>query len=119
MVTDTEVGAVRARKRVDTEHVSQRVERTRETADLERLPAAEGDSGEVETLPDGSVSIPLFEERLVVEKRLVLVERVVLRKHTLVEDQIIEGDVRRERIEVETDPGLEDRVGSANPPAGG
>lgn len=32
----------------------------------ERMPAAEHDTGKVETLEDGSISIPIFEEVLVV-----------------------------------------------------
>lgn len=98
-----ESGRVRAVKRVDTETVSQRVPRSVERADLERSPAAEGDSGQVETLPDGSISIPVFEEQIVVEKRLVVRERVVLRKHTVQEEQTVTAEVRRERIEIETD----------------
>ena len=38
----------------------------------ERIAAEEGDSGEVELLDDGSVSIPVFEEVLIVTKRLVV-----------------------------------------------
>ena len=97
-----EVGAVRARKRIETEHVEQPYERTVEHADLDRTPAEEGDSGEVITLPDGSVSIPVFEEVLVVEKRLVVRERVVLRKTAVVEEQVVSAELRREHVDIET-----------------
>ena len=97
-----QAGAVRARKRVDVENVSTHVDRGTEQAELERTPAdAETDSGEVETLPDGSVSIPVFEEQIVVTKRLVVRERVVLRKHTVYEEQVVTADVRREHLEIE------------------
>ena len=98
-----QVGAVRARKHVDVEHASTRVDRGTEHAELDRTPVqdAEADSGQVETLPDGSVSIPVFEEQIVVEKRLVVRERVVLRKHTVYEEQVVTADLRRERLEVE------------------
>src|SRR5829696_1278768 len=76
-----EAGRVRARKVVETEHVEQVVPRYTEQAEVERADVEPGDSGEVETLPDGSISIPVFEEQLIVEKRLVVVERVVLRKY--------------------------------------
>jgi sporulation protein YlmC with PRC-barrel domain len=56
-----------------------------------------------ELLSDGSVSIPLFEERLVVRKELVVRERVVIRKRTVTEEHRIEADLRSERIEVEGD----------------
>ena len=49
----------------------------------------EADSGEVEVLPDGSVSIPVFQEELVIEKRLVVRERVIVRKHTVTEDRLL------------------------------
>ena len=68
------------------------------------------DSGQVETLPDGSVSIPVFEERLVVEKRLVVTERVIIRKWSTNEDQEVQAELRRERIEIEVDPEIAGRV---------
>jgi len=104
--TETErMGSARAVKRVDTETVHARVDRGTEHADTERVDVldAELDSGEVETLPDGSVSIPVFEEQIVVTKRLVVRERVVVRKHTVYEDHVVTADLRRERLEVEAD----------------
>ena len=104
--TETErIGSARAVKRVDTETVHARVDRGTEHADTERVDVldAETDSGEVETLPDGSVSIPVFEEQIVVTKRLVVRERVIVRKHTVYEDHVVTADLRRERLEVEGD----------------
>jgi uncharacterized protein (TIGR02271 family) len=104
--TETErIGTARAVKRVDTETVEARVERGTEHADTERVDVADADldSGEVETLPDGSVSIPVFEEQIVVTKRLVVRERVIVRKHTVYEDHVVTADLRRERLEVEGD----------------
>jgi uncharacterized protein (TIGR02271 family) len=115
--TTEQAGSARARKHVDVEHVSARVERGTEHADLERLVVddAEADSGEVETLPDGSVSIPVFEEQIVVTKRLVVRERVVLRKHTVYEEHVVSADLRKERLEVvaEGDVVVEDETRSA------
>jgi uncharacterized protein (TIGR02271 family) len=105
-----EVGRVRARKVVETEHVEEVVPRYTEQAEVERADVEPGDSGEVETLPDGSISIPVFEEQLIVEKRLVVVERVILRKYRVSEDQHVEADLRRERVEIDTDPGIADKV---------
>ena len=98
-----QAGRVRAVKHVDTETVEQRVPREVERADLERAEVREGDSGQVETLPDGSLSIPVFEEQIVVEKRRVLRERVIVRKSTVVEEQVVTADLRRERVEIETE----------------
>jgi uncharacterized protein (TIGR02271 family) len=94
-------GSVRAQKRVDVERVQATEELAVQHGDVARLPAGEGDSGEIEELPDGSISIPLFEERLVVSKEVVVRERVVIRKRTITEEHRIEADLRSERIEVE------------------
>jgi len=104
--TETEqIGSARAVKRVDTETVHARVDRGTEHADTERVDVLDGDtdSGEVETLPDGSVSIPVFEEQIIVTKRLVVRERVIVRKHTVYEDHEVTADLRRERLEVVAD----------------
>lgn len=105
-----EAGRVRARKVVDHEQVERTVPVGTEHAETQRVPAAEGDSGQVETLADGSLSIPVFEEQLVVEKRLVVRERIIVRKHTVYEDRRVTADLRRERVEVEVDEEVMDRV---------
>jgi uncharacterized protein (TIGR02271 family) len=98
-----EAGSVRARKRVETDHVERVEPRSVEYGDFERAPVSDGDSGEIETLEDGSISIPLFEERLVVSKELFVRERVILRKRTVTEQHRIEAELRKEEIEVEGD----------------
>ena len=103
-------GSVRARKVVDHERVEEVVPRGVEHAEVERFDVTEADSGQVETLPDGSVSIPVFEEQLVVEKRLVVRERIVIRKHTVTEEHVVEADLRRERVEIDADPEVGDRL---------
>jgi uncharacterized protein (TIGR02271 family) len=98
-----EAGSVRARKRVETDQVERVEPRSVEYGDFERAPVSDGDSGEIETLEDGSISIPLFEERLVVSKELFVRERVILRKRTVTEQHRIEAELRKEQIEVEGD----------------
>ena len=61
------------------------------------MPAAPDDSGKIETLPDGSISIPLYEEELVVTRRTVLRERVIVRKEEVTEWQTVEAELRSER----------------------
>ncbi|MCW2815200.1 MAG: hypothetical protein JWN84_2655 [Nocardioides sp.] len=103
-----ESGRVRVRKHVETYPVEETVSRSVERADTsERVEALEGDTGEVETLPDGSVSIPVFEEVLVVTKKLVVRERVIVRKHTVVDEHTLETELRREHVSVEADGGIE------------
>ena len=109
-----EIGAIRARKVVETEDVDERAPREVEQVELERAALAASDSGEIETLPDGSISIPVFEEELVVSRRPVLRERVIVRKRRVTEEQRIEETLRRERVEVEADPGVEVEMDSAS-----
>ena len=78
--------------------------------DLERRPPNEYDSGEIETLPDGSISIPVLEERLVVSKRRVVRERIVVGKQVVTQEQEIEADLRSERIEIDVDRQVADVV---------
>jgi uncharacterized protein (TIGR02271 family) len=117
--TAHEAGRVGVRKVVDHEQAATVVPVGTEHADFERHPVAEADSGEVEVLPDGSISIPVFQEELVIEKRLVVRERVIVRKHTVVEDQLVEADLRRERVEIEADPEVADRVTHEEGPSWG
>lgn len=95
-----EHGVIRARKRIETEYVQELVPRTVEQAHIDRAVAGEGDSGKVETLPDGSISIPVLEEELVVTKRIVVRERIVIRKEATTEAAEVHAQLRKERLEV-------------------
>jgi uncharacterized protein (TIGR02271 family) len=101
-----ELGTVRARKRIDTERVEQVAERGIEHADVERTGPMQGDTGEVITLEDGSISVPILEEELVVTKRVVVRERVIVRKHTVTEEHRVTAEVRKERLEIDADPNV-------------
>jgi uncharacterized protein (TIGR02271 family) len=103
-----ETGRVRVRKAVETVPVEEVVPRNTEQVDFsERIPAEEHDTGEVITLDDGSVSIPVFEEVLVVTKKLVVRERVIVRKETVVDEYRLQTELRREHVTVESDDGTE------------
>ena len=103
-----DAGTVHVRKHVETDHVEEVVPRRREHFDdVEHVAANEGDSGEVETLPDGSISIPILEEELVISKRTVVRERVVVRKRTETEHRRVEADLRKERVDIDSDVELE------------
>jgi uncharacterized protein (TIGR02271 family) len=102
-----QIGVVRVRKQVEAEQAEGEFPREIEAAELERMPVEGEDSGLVETLPDGSVSIPVFEEELVVTKRVVVRERVIVRKQTTVEQQTVAAELRRERVEIDADPGID------------
>lgn len=103
-----EAGSVHVRKHVETHPVEYSVPRDVEHVDTsERIAVDEGDSGEVEVLDDGSVSIPVFEEVLVVTKRLVVRERVIVRKHTVVDEYKLQTELRREHISVDADDSID------------
>jgi uncharacterized protein (TIGR02271 family) len=89
------------RRWIERRNVRQDVERAIDEAEVERVPASEDDSGEIERLPDGSVSIPLFEEELVVTKRLVVRERIVVRKREVVQKERVEATLGSEQVEIE------------------
>ncbi len=101
-------GSVVLRKTVDSGHVSESVPRDVESAQAASTPPLEGDSGEILTLPDGSVSVPVFEEEITVTKRLIVRERIVIRKTHVTEEVTVEAELRRERVEIEADPGTMD-----------
>ena len=113
-----EAGAVRARKTVETNPVEEVVSRDVEEADMERVPAGEADSGEIETLPDGSISIPVLEEELVVTKRVVVRERIVIRKRTVTHEERIRAELRKEHVDLETEGDVEVVEDDARPEYG-
>lgn len=113
-----ETGRVRVSKHVESYPVEEVVPRSVEHVDdPDRVPAVEGDSGEIETLEDGSVSIPVFEEVLVVTRKLVVRERVIVRKRTVIDEHRLQTELRREHVAVETEgdvapePVREDQAG--------
>lgn len=114
-----QVGTLRARKHVDRRRDTQIVPRTVEHFDdeVERVPPAADDSGELEVLEDGSISIPVVEQKLVVTKRTVIRERVVIRKGTEADRYRIVARLRRERVEAEPDSNdrQADRTDSTRP----
>jgi uncharacterized protein (TIGR02271 family) len=96
-----EIGSLRLRKHVESGEIDAHVPRGMEHAQIHHAPAGETDSGEIETLPDGSISVPVFEEELVISRRLIVRERIVITKQTVYQPEHITEEVRRERIEVE------------------
>jgi len=97
------VGYARVRREVERERVRDKYARQREQLAQERVPVGEGDSGKIETLSDGSISIPLFEEELVVIRKTVLRERVIIRKELATDWETVEAELRREYVTFDTD----------------
>ena len=109
-----EVGRVRLRKRVVTEDVQITVPLRREEIHIERIPITEASTPPVEdpdvfgdpavfTRAEGGVihEVTLHQERPLVTTEIVPVERVRLTKVVHTDDQVVSGEVRKERLEIE------------------
>jgi len=97
------VGKARLRKHVVTEHVTKTFPVQREVVTVEREPVDESDvdrASEGPEISEGEHEVTLYEEELVVEKRVVPKERVRLAKQVETEHETIEADVAREEIDL-------------------
>jgi uncharacterized protein (TIGR02271 family) len=103
-VRKREAGSVKARKSVHTEREVIRVPKWREEVDIERVPvedeareasgATEADIGEEEVI------LQVFEEEVVVTKRVVLKEEIRLRKTVAWDEETVEVELRKEEVEI-------------------
>lgn len=101
----TEAGEVQVHKRVETEHVRQPVQLAHEEVTVERRPItdpARAAGGEAR-IEGGEIHVPLMAEEAVVEKRVVPREELIVRKREVQEPEVVEAEVRKERIEVDRD----------------
>ena len=101
-----EAGRVRLRKWVETEPVAAEVELEHEVVHVVREPVDVPVEG-VE-LGEQEIEVPVYAEQPEVEKEVVAKERVLLDKDVETDVEVVEDELRVERVEVET-PG-EDRV---------
>jgi uncharacterized protein (TIGR02271 family) len=105
-------GEVGVRKHVETEHVREQVPLRHEEVEIERRPITDGYSAAGATIgQDEDIRIPLHAEEAVVEKRVVPKEELVVRKREVVENEVVDTELRRERAEVDrevTDTNLRD-----------
>ena len=100
----TETGRVRVRKWVETEPVAVEVALERETVRVTRHPIGRPAREGVE-LGEDEISVSVYAERPVVEKRVVAVERVRLEKSVELDDVTIEEELRVERVATEESDG--------------
>jgi uncharacterized protein (TIGR02271 family) len=101
----TEAGEVQVHKRVETEHVRRPVQLAHEEVTVERRPItdpARAAGGEAR-IEGGEIHVPLMAEEAVVEKRVVPREELIVRKREVEEREVVEADLRKERIEVDRD----------------
>jgi uncharacterized protein (TIGR02271 family) len=104
-----EAGRVRLRKYVTTEEETVTVPVTKERAVLEREPITDGNVDEAldgPAISEEEHEVVLHEERPVVGTRAEPVERVRVGTETVVEEETVSGEVRKEHVEVEGDTDL-------------
>jgi uncharacterized protein (TIGR02271 family) len=110
-----EAGQVNVKKGVRTEREEVRVPKRREEVDIERVPVegeARGGSGATEAdIGEDEVVVQVFEEEIVVSKRVVLKEEIRLRKRVAWEEDVVEVDLRKEEVEIEDQTGRDGRPG--------
>lgn len=97
---EREAGQVEVDKEVETRHVRENVPTRHEEVVVERRPASEGMAAKPR-IEEDEIRVPVTEEELVVDKRTVPKEEVVVKKREVVENETVEADLRRERVEVE------------------
>ena len=108
---EREAGRVSASKSVRTEREVVRVPKRREEVEIERVPvegAAREASGATEAdIGEDEVVLQVFQEEIVVEKRVVLKEEIRLRKRVALDEEVVEVDLRKEEVEVNDQSGRE------------
>ena len=109
-VRQREAGSMNVKKSVRTEREEVRVPKRREEVDIERVPlnreVAEAEFGNEE------VVVQVFEEEVVVTKRVVLKEEIRLRKRVVEEEDVVEVDLRKEEVEIDDQYGRNGWPGS-------
>ena len=102
-----ELGEVVIRTQVDEVPGRLEVETLREEVEIEREAVGEfvNERGEPWE-DDGVLVVPVYEEQLVVSKRLVLKERIRIRRVRTTDRRLFEETLRRERLVVEDETGM-------------
>jgi uncharacterized protein (TIGR02271 family) len=97
VLVHTQVEEVPGRLEVDAYH---------EEVDIEHEPVGQAVSERKEPWEeDGTLVVPVYEEQLVVSKRLILKERLRIRRIGTTERQLFQDTLRRERLVVEDPAG--------------
>ena len=110
--TRQEAGRVRLRKWVETEHVATTVPVERETVRIEREPITASNIDAALSGPEiteAEHEIVLHEEHAVAATEVVPKERIRMEKETVVEQETVGAELRKEHIEVEGDATVQDQ----------
>jgi uncharacterized protein (TIGR02271 family) len=98
---EREAGQINVRKRVRTDREQVRVPKRREEVHVERVPVEEGREASEAEIGEDEVVMPVTEEEVVTEKKAVAKEEIRVRKDAVVDEEVIEEDVRREEVDVD------------------
>jgi uncharacterized protein (TIGR02271 family) len=90
---------------VRTEREVVRVPKRREEVDIERVPV-DGEAREASTataadIGEDEVVVQVFEEEVVVSKKIVLKEEIRIRKRVAWDEEAVEVDLRKEEVEID------------------
>jgi len=97
-----EAGQVNVKKSVRTEREVVRVPKRREEVDIERVSVDGEASGATEAdIGEDEVVVQVFEEEVVVSKKIVLKEEIRIRKKVVWDEEAVEVDLRKEEVEVD------------------
>lgn len=105
-------GAMNVRKSVRTEREQVRVPKRREEVGVERVPMNE-EAPEAQIGEGEEIVVQVFEEEVVVTKRVVLKEEIRIRKKVVEEEEVVDVDLRKEEVEIDdqTERGGEEPYG--------
>jgi uncharacterized protein (TIGR02271 family) len=102
-VRERETGRVNVKKSVRTDREVVRVPKRREEVVIERVPvdgeAREASTATVTDMGEDEVVVQVFEEEVVVSKKIVLKEEIRIRKRVAWDEETVEVDLRKEEVE--------------------
>jgi uncharacterized protein (TIGR02271 family) len=104
-VREREAGQVNVKKGVRTERELVRVPKRREEIVIEQVPvedeAREASTATEANIGEDEVVVQVFEEEVVVSKRVVLKEEIRIRKRVAWDEETVEVDLRKEEVEID------------------
>ncbi len=101
---EREAGEVRVTKNVRTDRESVEVPTRHEEVTVDRVPI-DSETSEAE-IGEEEIEVPVIEEEVVTEKRPVAKEEVRIRKDVVEDTEVVEGDVRKEVINIDDESQL-------------
>jgi uncharacterized protein (TIGR02271 family) len=110
-----EAGRARLHRYVDTEPVEQAVRVYHEEVEIERVPATPEEQASGAAMAEDQQEVILHEQRAVFHKEAVPVERVRLVVRQVAEDRTFRDEIRKERIEIESDGGRQPTPNAPRP----